>query len=64
MGKSKQKRFRVRPSPPTGLPSVKDFETELEATATESSTLQPIIEQVNGFQYKFSYIIDYTTKRS
>jgi hypothetical protein len=47
MGKSKQKRFRVRPSPPTGLPSVKDFETVLEATATASSTLQPIIEQVN-----------------
>lgn len=48
MGKSKQKRFRVRPSPPTGLPSVKDFETELEATATESSTLQPIIEQLSS----------------
>lgn len=48
MGKSKQKRFKVKQSQPTGLPSVKDFETEIEANALATSTLQPIIEQLSS----------------
>lgn len=50
MGKSKQKRFKVKQQRPTGLPSVKDFETEIEfeETSTTNFSLQPIIEQLSS----------------
>ena len=53
MGKSKQKRFKAKQANPTGLPSVKEFETELESTATSIPSIQPIIEQVNMLLYAY-----------
>ena len=46
MGKSRQKRFKVQQANPTGLPSVKEFDKEVEESGESIPLLQPIIEQV------------------
>ena len=52
MGKSKNKKFKSPKPQPTGLPSVKDFETELEIEQesnngyVNSSTVQNLVEKV------------------
>ena len=48
MGKMKKKRFSAPKPRPTGLPSVGEFEAEMELQAgdVQSSTLQTIVEKV------------------
>lgn len=48
MGKSKQKRFKVHQANPTGLPSVKEFDQEVEENSDSIPALQPIIEQLSS----------------